>query len=235
MFSLRGHKVPLVKHINHPYFFNLLNLKTMKKNAFFLLLTALSFAACNPTPMPVGPTKIEGRLMDRGTNIPIPNTAVKLVEITGDLFGTPKRDIIQSVTTDDKGQYAFTYQWEDLLKTYELDARPKDLDKYYDLPKVVGEFKQGQTNKVDCFLDPYSWVKYRIRNTNPFNDRDTIRCYAGMFTGRNVDQTVIYKDLKLWDKPDSIGWSVVKNNILTRYVKPVSYVPKDTVLFEINY
>jgi hypothetical protein len=207
----------------------------MKKNTFFILLLAFGFTACDPT-KPVDPTtKIEGRLMDRGTNIPIPNTAVKLVEVTGNLLSTPQRNIIQSVTTDDKGQYTFTYQWVDLLKTYELDARPKDLDKYYDLPKVVGDFKQGQTNKVDCFLNPYSWVKYRIRNTNPFDNRDTIRCYAGMFTGRTVDQTVIYKDLKIWDKPDSIGWSVVKNNILTRYVKPVAYLPKDTVLFEINY
>jgi hypothetical protein len=206
----------------------------MKKSVFFMLLTALSFSACNPS-KPVDPTtKIEGRLMDRGTNIPIPNTAVKLVEVKSNFPNLPTTTIVQSVTTDDKGQYAFTFQWTD-QKSYELDVRPKDITKYYDLPKVVGEIKRGQTNKVDCFMYPYGWVKYRIRNTNPFDDRDTIRCYAGMFVGKNVDQTVIYKQLKLWEVPDSIGWSVVKNNILTRFVKPVALVPKDTINFDINY
>lgn len=200
-----------------------------------MLAAVLTLFAC-PKPAPIDPTtKIEGRLMDRGTEIPIPNTSVKLVEVKSNFPNLPTNTIVQSVTTDDKGQYAFSFQWTDALKTYELDARPKDLNKYYDLPKVVGDIKRGQTNKTDCFLNPYGWVNYRIKNINPFDDRDTIRCLAGMFTGRNVDKTVVYKLIKLWEKPDSIGWSVVKNNILTRHVKPIALVPKDTVLFEINY
>jgi hypothetical protein len=207
----------------------------MKKYIFFPMLLALSFIACDPKPTPVNPTtKVEGTLMDRGTNIPIPNTVVKLVEVGGSIL-TPTTSFIQSATTNDKGQYTFTFEWTDDSKGYGIDTRPKDLNKYYDLPKIVGRVERGQTNKVDCFLNPYSWVRYRIRNTNPFDDRDTMRCYAGMFTGRNIDQTVIYKTIKLWDIPDSIGWGVTRNNILTRYVKPVSYVPKDTILFDINY
>jgi hypothetical protein len=234
MFSLRGHKAPLVKH-KSTIVSKSLNLKTMKKYIFFSVLIALSFAACNPTPTPVDPTtKVEGRLMDRGTNIPITNTVVKLVEVTGNFLGNPERKVIQSVTTDDKGQYAFTYQWSD-LKTYDLNSSPSDLDKYYSQPKVVGEFKQGQTNKVDCFLYPYGWVKYRIRNMNPFDDRDTIRCLAGVFTGKNVDKTVVVKQLKLWEQPDSSFWSVTRNNVWTRYSKPIALVPKDTINYEINY
>jgi hypothetical protein len=173
--------------------------------------------------------------MDRGTNIPIPNTAVKLVEVKSNFPNLPTNTIIQSITTDDKGQYAFTFQWTDELKTYELDARPKDLDKYYDLPQVVGDIERGQTNKTDCFLNPYSWVRYRIRNTNSYDDRDTIRCFAGTFIGRNVDKTIIYKDLKLWAKPDSTFWTVTKNNIRTTFGKPITFVPKDTINFDINY
>jgi hypothetical protein len=207
----------------------------MKKYIFFPMLFALSFIACDSKPTPIDPTtKIEGRLMERGSNIPIPNTEVKLVEVKSNFPNLPTTTLIQSVTTDDKGQYAFTFQWTD-LKTYELDARPNDLTKYYDLPKVVGEFKQGQTNKVDCFLNPYSWVKYRVKNSNPFDDRDTISCVAGTYIGRNVDKTVIVKTSKIWEKPDSVGWIVIKNKIETRFVKPITLVPKDTVSFEINY
>jgi hypothetical protein len=207
----------------------------MKKNVFFLLLVALSFAACNSTPTPVDPTtKVEGRLMDRGTEIPIANTAVKLVEITSELLGTQTRTILQSVTTDDKGQYAFTFQWAD-QKSYELDVRPNDITKYYDLPKVVGEIKRGQTNKVDCFMYPYGWVRFRIKNVNPFDDRDTIRCLPGVYTGKNVDMTIVVKQLKLWEKPDTSFWSVTRNNVWTRYSKPIALVPKDTINFDINY
>jgi hypothetical protein len=207
----------------------------MKKYIFLSFSLILGLYACNSKPTPIDPTtKIEGRLMDRGTEIPITNTAVKLVEITSALLGTQTRTTVQSVTTDDKGQYAFTFQWKD-QKSYELDARPKDLDMYYSQPKVVGEIKYGQINKVDCFLYAYGWVKFRVKNTNPFDDRDTIRCLAGVFTGKNVDKAVIVRQLKLWEIPDSSYWSVTRNNVFTRYSKPIALSPKDTIDYEINY
>jgi hypothetical protein len=207
----------------------------MKKNIFFSMLFALSFIACDSKPTPVNPTtKVEGQLMDRGTNIPIPNTAIKLVEVGGSLL-SPTKSFIQTATTDDKGQYTFTFEWTDGSKGYDIDTRPKDIDKYYDLPKVVGTIERGQINKVNCFLKPYGWVRYRIKNTNPLDDRDTIRCLAGVFTGKSVDKTVIMKQLKSWELPDSSYWSVTRNNVFTRYSKPIALVPKDTINYEINY
>jgi hypothetical protein len=207
----------------------------MKKYIFFPMLLALSFIACDPKPTPVNPTtKVEGTLMDRGTNIPIPNTVVKLVEVGGSIL-SPTTSFIQSATTNDKGQYTFTFEWTDDSKGYGLDTRPKDLNQYYDLPKVVGRVERGQTNKVDCFLNPYGWVKYRVKNSNPFDDRDTISCVAGTYIGRNVDKTIVIRHLKIWEKPDSVGWIVIKNKIETRYVKPIALSPKDTIDYDINY
>ena len=188
-------------------------------------------------PKPVDPsTRIEGRIMDRGTEIPLANWRVRFIEVTyNGLFSNPSKRVVQSTNSDAKGQFSFDFQWTDESKDFEVDAVPSDLEKYYILPFVQGRVGRGQTNKVDLLMQPYGWVKYQVKNTNPFDDRDTIRCYAGMFTGKNVDKTAFDKTLKAWNQPDSIGWSVVKNNILTRYVKPITIVPHDTVTFEINY
>jgi hypothetical protein len=207
----------------------------MKKTVFFIALMVIGCTACTKKMLTDPTTKVEGRLMDRGTNIPIPNTAVKLIEVTSNFPNLPTLTPIQTVTSDANGQYAFTFEWTDGSKSYELDVRPKDLDKYYDLPKVVGTIDKGQTNKIDCFLYPYGWVKYRVRNINPFDDRDTIRCLAGVFTGKNVDKTIIVKQLKLWEIQDSSYWSVTKNNVFIRFSKLISLSPKDTINFDINY
>jgi hypothetical protein len=207
----------------------------MKKTVFFIALMVISCTACTKKMLTDPTTKVEGRLMERGTNIPIPNTAVKLIEVTNNFPNLPTLTPVQTVISDANGQYAFTFEWTDGTKSYELDAHPTDLEKYEYSPKVVGTIERGQTNKSDCFLYPYGWVRYRIRNTNPFDDRDTIRCFAGTFVGKNVDKTVIVKQLKLWEKPDSIGYGVTKNNIRTAFVKPIALSPKDTINFDINY
>ena len=208
----------------------------MKKYIFFSLTLILGLFSCKSKPTPVDPhTKIEGRLLDEGTTIPISNTRVRLIEVNSSEPWSSTQRVIQSAISDANGQFAFDFQWVEGLIHYEVDARPNNLETYYEVSSTKSPITQGQTNKVDCFLSPYAWVNYRVKNINPFDDRDTLRCYAGLFTGKNVDKTVLYKTQKLWTKPDSIGWSVVRNNVLTRYVKPVTYVPKDTVTFEINY
>lgn len=207
----------------------------MKKNIFFVLLLTLDFIACIK-PKPVDPaTKIEGQLLERGTETPIPNTKVKLIEVTSHFPDNPTMVTINSVITDDKGQYSFDFQWTDPLKTYELGVVSNDLAKYYSQPKVVGNIKRGQLNKTDCFMYAYGWVKYRVKNINPYDDRDTIWCRIGMLTGKNIDKTVVLKELKSWEKPDSIGWIVTKNKIQTSCVKPIALVPHDTIPYEINY
>ncbi|MBL7814184.1 MAG: carboxypeptidase regulatory-like domain-containing protein [Saprospiraceae bacterium] len=207
----------------------------MKKNPFLLIVFLLSLFACKK-PEPVSPaTKIEGRVMDRGTEIPITNVRVRCLEITYNGFLTnPSKRVIESVQSDSNGRFSFSFQWIDPSKDYEVDVIP-DLEKYYILPYVQGKTVRGQTNKINLLMNPYAWVKYRIRNINPFNNKDTIRTSPGVYIGMNIDVTAFEKTLKIWDKPDSIGWLVTKNNIMTRYNKPITLIPRDTVAFEINY
>lgn len=207
----------------------------MKKSSFLFVLCLLSMAACNK-PAPVDPyTKIEGRVMDRGTEIPIADMRVRCIEVTyNGLLSNPSKRVIESVQSDSKGQFSFSFHWNDPSKSYEVDVVP-DLEKYYILPHVQGKAVRGQTNKIDLLLNPYAWVKYRIRNINPFNNKDTIRTSSGVYIGMNIDVIAFEKTLKIWDKPDSIGWMVTKNDIRTRYNNPITLIPRDTVPYEINY
>ena len=91
---------------------------------------------------------------------------------------------------------------------------------------IKGNITQGQTNKVDCFLSPYVWVEYRVKNINSPDGKDTLRCLAGLFTGKNVDKPVIVKTTKLWTKPDSVYWSVVKKLCLDELQETNNYYPK---------
>ena len=208
----------------------------MKKYIFFSIALILGLVACNSKSTPIDPhTKIEGRLMDEGTNIPISNTRVRLIEIDYSEPWSSTKRVIQSVISDANGQFAFDFQWATGRIGYEVDARPNNLETYYEVSATKGNIAEGQTNKIDCFLSPYGWVKYKVKNINPFDDRDTLRCYAGLFTGKNVDKTILVKESKIWSRPDSTYWEVVKNNIKTSYKKPITIVPHDTVTFEINY
>jgi hypothetical protein len=207
----------------------------MKKNIFIVVLFLFGLTACNK-PKPVDPaTKIEGRLMDIGTEIPILNTRVRLIEITSKLPSSASRFILQSTTSDEKGLFTFNFQWTDPLKTYEVDAVPNDLEKYYEVPVVKERIQRGEVNKINCLMSAYGWIKYRVRNTSPYDNRDTIRFLGGMFTGINVDKTVILRQLKRWDQPDSTFWWITRNNIATLYQKPITIVPHDTISFDINY
>ena len=208
----------------------------MKKYIFLSLTLILGLVACNSKPTPVDPhTKIEGRLLDEGTTIPISNTRVRLIEIDYSEPWSSTKRVIQSVSSDVNGQFAFDFQWATGRIGYEVDARPNNLVTYYEVSDTKGNITQGQTNKIDCFLSPYAWVEYRVKNINSPDGKDTLRCLAGLFTGKNVDKSVIVKTTKLWTKPDSVYWSVVKNYVWTNYKKPITIIPKDTVNFEINY
>ena len=208
----------------------------MKKYIFLSLTLILGLVACNSKPTPVDPrTKIEGRLMDKGTINPIPNTRVRLIEVNYSEPWSSTKRVIQSVSSDANGQFAFDFQWATGRIDYEVDARPNNLETYYEVSSTQSRIQQGQTNKVDCFLSPYGWINFKVKNTNPFNDKDTIRCYVGTFVGKNVDKTILYKTGKAWTRPDSIGWTVTKNSIAKSYITPVTIILKDTVTFEINY
>ena len=208
----------------------------MKKNLLFPLLLLAGLMSCGK-PKPIDPaTRIEGRVMDRGTEIPLSNWRVRFIEITyNGLFSNPSKRVVQSVNSDAKGQFAFDFQWTDASQDYEVDVIPADLEKYYVLPFVSGMVKRGQVNKIDLLLMPYAWVNYKIKNINPTTNKDTMSCYAGTFVGKNIDITVLHKTSRVWDKPDSIYWRVIKNSVTTEFKKPISLVPHDTVTFEINY
>ena len=207
----------------------------MKKYILFSLVFVFGLMAC-PKPKPTDPhTKIEGRLMDKGTVNPISNTRVRLIEIDYSEPWSSTKRVIQSVSSDVNGQFAFDFQWATGRIGYEVDARPNNLVTYYEVSDTKGTIKQGQTNKIDCFLSPYGWINFKVKNTNPFNDRDTVRCSAGTFIGKNVDRTILVKEGKIWSRPDSTYWEVVKNNVKTTFYKPITIIPKDTVTFEINY
>ena len=70
----------------------------MKKYIFLSLTLILGLVACNSKPTPVDPrTKIEGRLMDKGTINPIPNTRVRLIEVNySEPWLTPASQVIIS-------------------------------------------------------------------------------------------------------------------------------------------
>ena len=137
----------------------------MKKYIFLSLTLILGLVACNSKPTPVDPhTKIEGRLLDEGTTIPISNTRVRLIEIDYSEPWSSTKRVIQSVSSDVNGQFAFDFQWATGRIGYEVDARPNNLVTYYEVSDTKGNITQGQTNKIDCFLSPYAWVEYRVKN-----------------------------------------------------------------------
>ena len=140
------------------------------KNCFFRILppwillclvVGSTFLSCRPlydeTPVP-GRERVAGRVLEFGTNVPIPDAEVTLSAWSGSPSGG-SAGAVGSVFTDAEGRYSFT--GFDPQAALLVNARKAGYFTDLDTEEGVND---GSYDKTDIHLPPYAWLKVTLRN-----------------------------------------------------------------------
>src|SRR5690606_32185691 len=131
----------------------------LNSNLFSLLFCVLITLTCQSCTKN-GSESVEGSVLEYGSNKPIPNATVYLMEVKGTFLGPSGSSKIDSTTSDHNGRYKFTY----MDNPYVSEIRGK-ANLYYDnYAYIMGT---GKKLKTDLILDPHAWLRIHVKSNNP--------------------------------------------------------------------
>ena len=171
-----------------------------------------------------GSESVEGTVLEYGSNKPVPNATVYLMEVKGTILGPSGSSKIDSTTSDHEGRYKFTY----MDNPYVSEIRGK-ANLYYDnYAYIMGT---GRKLKTDLILDPHAWLRIHVKSNSPDNTRNSIlfdnhsfECKTGGFSGPFIDTSAVcqFKGGRNIDFRYRIATNVNGNEnfVLNQYLSP---------------
>jgi hypothetical protein len=148
------------------------------KNLFFLTLCVIaifSVVACHKDAdtTDLVDTTVKGRILQVYSTTPVPNATVYLYETVfssnGTLGGSANTVSLDTVVTNDKGEYAFDYKRKRGGNEYFIRAFAKNFD-----DKPGNFYVTGKNATMDVPIFPYAWIGFRIINAPPSGNSDGI-------------------------------------------------------------
>ena len=150
----------------------------MKVRYLFLFLIAL--VSCKE-PMPELPekyklkdiryTKIEGKVLEYGTNKPLSYASVILQEAIYERgSGGGNYISIDTVQADAEGKYFLEFMHLPSTPTYSTAYQIYCEENWYYSDEI--DMEKGYGHRLNLVLDPYGWIKVHVKNINPFDNKD---------------------------------------------------------------
>ena len=180
----------------------------------------------------------KGRVLERGTNKPLSKAKVYLYRKTSSGFdplggGSGAGSLIDSFYTAIDGSFSFTY-FSDIAYSYSLKGVA---DGYY-LGESEGALGTRKDPRTDILLDPMAWIKFHVKNVNPYDENDKIdinrSCFSKLLIGSRIDTNIICEEVG--NKTLDLVWWVTKNNTKIRLNDTIPFLKAhDTTYFEIKY
>ncbi len=179
----------------------------------------------------------KGRVLERGTNKPLAKAKIYLYSARSSGFdplggGSGSGSIIDSFYTAANGTYSFTY-FDNIDDSYSLKGVA---DGYY-LGESEGTLGTREDPRTDILLDPYAWIKFHVKNVNPYDEYDNIAINGdclGLLVGEKLDTT--YYCENIGNKSVDFVWWVEKNRMTNKYRDTIPFLKAhDTTYFEIKY
>jgi len=188
-------------------------LKPIKAKTILLLLFAISALSCAKDK--IGTTRyVEGKVLEYGTEKPVANARVLLLEARGEFLGPSYKVIVDSTWTDEKGYYRFQY-----IKYPGSNFVSATGDQYF---KSEDYYVLDQKkSKTDIVLDPHAWLKVKIVHNGPIGEFDTfgmqnMSCTPDLFFIREEVTTIACfragnrtQEFKYYKTPTSQGTEIV--------------------------
>ena len=177
----------------------------------------------------------KGRVLERGSNKPLSKAKVYLYRKTSSGFdplggGSGAGALIDSFYTANDGSFSFTY-FSDIAYSYSLKGVA---DGYY-LGESEGTLGTRKDPRTDILLDPMAWIKFHVKNVNPFDDYDEILInnFKPIY-GMSIDTQLIEKTIGNRDFR-TITW-YYKNKVKTEIIDTIKNIKAhDTTYYEIKY
>ncbi|MEY4937855.1 MAG: hypothetical protein RIS64_4214 [Bacteroidota bacterium] len=204
------------------------------KKLFFILLVPLLFllAQCRKEPLS-DTTSVEGTVMEFGTKKPMPNVLVYVRKLVSSSGWTETWILQDSTHTDLNGRYQIAFKPENA--TYQVMLRRPALYAGASSGKLLGS---GKKELQDFILDPPGWLKIRVQNVNPVNQKDSLIIGWGVdrtFVGDRVD--TIFQTYSYFDANRYIVLYpyVIKNGIGQQRKDSIYCAAHDTAFIHIKY
>lgn len=191
-------------------------MKTYNKSKLITLLCCASVVFTWQSCSKNGSESVEGRVLEYGSNKPIANATVYLMEVKGTFLGPSGSSKIDSTTSDQNGRYKFTY----MDNPYVSEIRGK-ANLYYDNHAYI--MGTGRKLKTDLILDPHAWLRIHVKNVNPVDENDgisfeTFSCNETGYVGTDIDEKLICqfrgnKSHKLYCNTFKIGTGIKESHL----------------------
>ena len=137
----------------------------------------LCFVACHK-----GSTEVSGTVFEKGSGKGVANASVIFSEcVPGDGTGASAICIdVETVQTNAKGEYTFAKDSGDATE-YRIRAEKKN----YGKPTEVFQTAEAGkcTEDINFTLPAFAWIKFHVKNVNPFDDDDLIRAPGAIGSG----------------------------------------------------
>jgi hypothetical protein len=150
----------------------------MKKSVLILLVPLLVGSMCckkqeGSNPDPLGElTIIKGKILEIGTNQPIPNARVLIMGFSQkEILGPTSSRPMDTVFSKADGSYEATFRHEE---TGYFQCRVTAPHYYDGRDSGNPTLLSGRENSINCILDPFAWIRFHVKNVNPVNQLDYI-------------------------------------------------------------
>ena len=217
----------------------------MKKSfllPIILLVISLMMMSCGK-----GTTHVSGTVFEKGSNKPVANASVIFSEcVPGDGTGASAICIdVETVVTNAQGEYVFEKDSGNATE-YRIRAEKRNYGKPTEVFQTASAGKC--TENINFTLPAFAWIKFHVKNVNPFDDSDYIAAPGALnyadeyyFFGKNVDKYYVLGNKYVGNSyfvGNSLAefyWNVSKNGITKKYKDSIFIKALDTLNYEIKY
>ena len=208
-----------------PFPFTLI-LKNMKKLLFFSLsILFFAITSCEKD----NSTSIEGRVLEEGTNKPLPNKMVYIYRTESVFLGSYSEYSVDTIFSDSNGNY----KWMTPDKGTDV-LSIKAIDPLY-FTKITQTINSGKNKGKNLFLQPKAWIRYHVKNIKPFDDNDRIKTgfLDSPLYGQNINDSFMVQGGG--NQKNFVYWFVTKNSKKIEYRDSIFVKGLDTLNYNINY
>ncbi len=203
--------------------------KIIQLFAIALIISILCFG-CNKDDTPTPVAKISGKVLEQGSNKPVPNAKILISECETSPLGSNTCYASDTIFSDAEGNYKFapTKEINSKLTWFLTATKPSYNKAFVTLSKNVFTTR-------NIIIEPIATIRVRAINTKPFDDNDKLDFTTSNSTlwGKKVDTTLMFSIEGNVKK--AFFWYVTKNGVFKRNIDTLYIKSTDTIDYRILY
>ena len=213
----------------------------MKKSFYFLaIILIVSFlASCKKEPEF---SSIKGRVLEKGSNKPIPNALIRIQKCTGEFLGNTSCTDIDTTYSDKDGNYSYYHELvgNEIYSGAGFFLVPSKPKYFSYLPQDYAMPTRGASQK-DMILFPMAWFKIHVKAVNQYKPLDAIQI-IGLYAGDNgngfksaIGMDYIKNYQQAGNDTISFRWTIYKDGVDKDYFKKIYLPALDTTTFSLFF